>query len=130
MWIGFLAAVIAVGILLLIFFRFRRKRFSEKDKTFFRNHWTNIEKTFETDLRKAVLDADALFNWALDRRFGAGDVGDKLKTASSFFSDIDDIWKAHKLRNRIAHEIGGGVSKNEAENALRAFRKAFHDLGL
>ncbi|EKD64900.1 MAG: hypothetical protein ACD_50C00256G0002 [uncultured bacterium] len=46
------------------------------------------------------------------------------------FSDLNGVWFAHKLRNKIAHELDSRVSMGEAKRALAAFKRAFVDLGV
>ena len=53
-----------------------------------------------------------------------GSFADKLKKAGPRFQNLDALWSAHKLRNRIAHEVGIHVQPKEAERALRAFEGA------
>jgi hypothetical protein len=46
------------------------------------------------------------------------------------YSDLDGIWSAHKLRNKIAHQLDYNISQTTAKSALKEFEKAFKDLGL
>ena len=51
-------------------------------------------------------------------------MGDKLRRAGKYIPDLDDVWRAHKLRNRIAHEPGLTLSYRDVESALAALEKA------
>ena len=53
-----------------------------------------------------------------------GTFGEKLKKMQKTLQNIDAVWHAHKLRNRIAHEPGMHISSTEATAALAAFEKA------
>ena len=53
-----------------------------------------------------------------------------MKKAGQLFSDRNGIWSAHKLRNRIAHELDVKVSEKETRTALTQFKKALRDLGI
>jgi transposase len=78
----------------------------------------------------SVLNADKLVDQALRESGARGEtMGERLKSTSSRISDINGLWDAHKLRNRIAHESDVVVSYDEARRALASFRKALKDLG-
>ena len=47
----------------------------------------------------------------------------------SRFSNLNAVWRAHKLRNAIAHEAGFEVSYKQAFNALAIYKEALKDLG-
>jgi transposase len=78
----------------------------------------------------AVLNADKLVDLALRQCGVRGEtMGERLKNDASKFSDINGLWTAHKLRNRIAHESDVVVNYDEARHALGYFKKALKDLG-
>jgi hypothetical protein len=77
-----------------------------------------------------VLNADKLVDQALRESGINGEtMGERLKSSATKFSDLNGLWTAHKLRNRIAHEPDVAVSYDEARYALNCFRKALKDLG-
>ncbi len=78
----------------------------------------------------AVINADKLVDQALrECNFAGQTMGEKLKNSPKKFSDINSLWNAHKLRNKIAHETNVTVSYDEARYALASFKKALKDLG-
>lgn len=80
------------------------------------------------DPARRVVEADIVLDHALREIGYQGTLGDKLKKAGARFRDLDAVWRAHKLRNRIAHEPGVHVSDAEAAAALRAVESAIRDL--
>ena len=77
-----------------------------------------------------VLNADKLVDQAMRESGSKGEtMGERLKNSATKFSDVNGLWTAHKLRNRIAHESDIVVSYDEARSALSGFRKALKDLG-
>ena len=56
-------------------------------------------------------------------------MGDRLKHSSQRFSDVNAVWRAHKLRNTIAHEPDFEVTYEKSRNALDSYKKALRDLG-
>ena len=90
-----------------------------------------IERTKPQLIGEARLtdaEADKVLDLALNELGFKGTVADKLKKAGPRFSDINAVWRVHKLRNTLAHETGARVSENEATNAMRVFEKAINDL--
>ena len=56
-------------------------------------------------------------------------MGDRLKRGGGRFSDINGVWRAHKLRNVIAHESDAEISYKQAQNAVVIYKQALRDLG-
>ena len=56
-------------------------------------------------------------------------MGDRLKRVGDRFENQNAVWRAHKLRNVIAHESGVEVSYRQAQNALAIYKQALKDLG-
>jgi hypothetical protein len=108
-----------------------RRSFTEKDRKYIALKWHEVS---HTDARTCILEADKLLDFALGKFLGQKyfkvSLGEKLKMKGGIFSDLNGVWFAHKLRNKIAHELDFHVSMAEFKRALSAFRKAFIDLGV
>jgi len=124
-WLIFLVAVYFI----FLFIWRRRNRFGEKDREYIRINWNIVFSEAKSNPVKSILDADKLLDYALSRKGIKGSVGEKLKSkGDDLFSDINGVWNAHKLRNRIAHEISS-VSEKEVSRALSSYKRALNDLG-
>jgi hypothetical protein len=78
----------------------------------------------------SVLNADTLVDQAMRECGMSGNtMGERLKASATKFGDLNGLWTAHKLRNRIAHESDAVVTYDEARYALSCFKKALKDLG-
>ncbi len=84
------------------------------------------------DWRRAILEADIMLADVLTAQgySGAG-VGEQLKMANPIqMTTLDLAWKAHKVRNEIAH---GGESYNlterDAKVAIDYYKRVFEELG-
>jgi len=126
--------VVVLGIGLLIFISLTRKggkRALDQDR--YRSRWLEITQRFGDSSESwqfAVMSADKLLDAALHDRGVAGEsLGDRLKNAKPYLSNIDSVWRAHKLRNRIAHDHNVAISKRQAAEALKIFKRALADLG-
>ncbi|HSH31135.1 MAG TPA: hypothetical protein VK963_00520, partial [Candidatus Saccharimonadales bacterium] len=95
--------------------------------------WATITATADSGgagLRNAVSEADKLLDYVMRESGAPGQtMGDRLKAWGSRFSDIDAVWRAHKLRNSLAHDVGFDLVASQAREALRDFERGLRDLG-
>ena len=98
--------------------------------------WNDIkERHFfagdENDLKVAIIEADQALDNAMRNAGVLGtNLGDRLKKVKpSQLPNIEDVWQAHKLRNRIAHEGDMVIKRDVAERALTVYREALESLG-
>lgn len=96
---------------------------------FIKSHWVIIIDSAQSHPAQAILEADKLLDYALKCHGFRGTVAEKLKLAKARFSDVDQLWRAHKLRNRVAHELSGKITYGEAKTALKYFKAGLNDLG-
>ncbi len=130
-WVIGLIAFFVLDFILVLFIVFKRSRAKSLDmKTlqYVKSHWIRIIDMFNTNTKGAILDADKLLDYVLDRLGFEGHLGEKLKKAGPRFSDLNGVWFAHKLRNKVAHELGD-LNMDEARRALKNFKQALNDLG-
>jgi hypothetical protein len=97
--------------------------------------WSTIMATSAagaSGLKSAVNEADKLFDHVLKQLAIDGDtMGERLKNAKSRFSDYsvyDGVWRAHKLRNSLAHDIGFDLVPSQAKDALKGFEEGLRAL--
>ena len=84
----------------------------------------------ENERKLAIIAADTLIEKILALSGYAGEnLGERLKKIErSDLDSLDDIWKAHLVRNRIAHEAEYKLSANDALEALARFERALKGL--
>jgi hypothetical protein len=125
--------VVAIGIVLLVFMTLTRRGGRLLDQEKYRSRWLAITQAVgETpdSWQFAVINADKLLDTALRERGVIGEtMGERLKNAKTRLGNVDGVWRAHKLRNRIAHEDGVRISKRQTLEALKIFKKALTELG-
>ena len=90
---------------------------SPEEKQAIKERWQAIEETVklggEARLKQAIVSADNLIDGVLKQMKIAGQtMGERLKNSQRVFSQevLDDLWRLHKLRNRIVHEEGEYLS--------------------
>jgi hypothetical protein len=79
----------------------------------------------------AIPEADKLFDYVLKAKgFPGATMAERLKRAERDLTDRNGVWRAHKLRNSLAHEVGFAVSDGHGREALAAFKRGLQDLGV
>lgn len=96
--------------------------------------WIQIENLMQShnvsEWKVAILEADILLYDMLTQMGYEGDsIGEILKNVDKAnFVTIDDAWKAHRIRNIIAHEGANyELSREEAERTIRLFKRVFDE---
>ena len=131
--IGGLLVFIYLALVIWAMVKRRKGKFTGKDQQYIHSHWYRILDSFRHDPRHAIMDADKLLDYCLRKRGGGRfdkmSLGEKLKKSEGYFSDINGVWSAHKVRNKIAHELNLKLSERDAKIAISQFKKALKDLG-
>lgn len=99
-----------------------------------KKRWAEIEvlmkQSSENAYKLAILEADKLLDHTMKSLMYSGEtMGQRLKYACHKNPQLRPVWKAHIMRNKIAHEAGYRIRRNEAQFAIREFKKALRDLG-
>ncbi|MDQ5912096.1 MAG: hypothetical protein QG568_309 [Patescibacteria group bacterium] len=96
--------------------------------------WIQIEKNMQShnmsEWRVAILEADILLYEMLSQMgYDGNSIGEILKQVDkSNFITLDDAWKAHRIRNIIAHEGANyELSRDEAERTIRLYKRVFDE---
>lgn len=127
---GLVIVIVLVGLGLL--FVLSRRPQSRLNHQWYDEQWRAIEGQFsdgKSGQALAVINADKLVDKAMQQKnFGGTTMGERLKKHPTAFSDVNAIWRAHKLRNRIAHDQVQ-VFEAECRTALNTLRQGLRDLG-
>jgi hypothetical protein len=129
-----LAIIAVIGVALLIIITMTRGRGGQLDQQKYREAWLKIENNLDKSnlatYQFAILSADKLLDRALKESGVKGEkMGERLKNSKEKFSNVNQIWTAHKLRNVIAHEPDAKINLFGAKRALATFKKALKELG-
>lgn len=130
----FLVAILIVGAMVLGVVMVTRKTTRSLDLNKYRSKWLRIEQLLSRDqpasYQLAILEADKLLDHALKESGIAGKtMGERMKTFNSRWSNANNAWNAHKLRNRIAHESDVAISFDQTRQVLGYFKQALKDVG-
>lgn len=102
---------------------------TEETNTRWKDIEAHIASQSVSDWKLALIDADSLIDDILKRAGYPGKtMGERLKRIEP--SDLDhlaDLWEAHKLRNRIAHE-GERIERRDVDRAMEQYRLVLKEL--
>ena len=89
-----------------------------------------LEKGSDSDYKIAIIEADNIFDDLLKKMgYQGNDMGERLKQITkNQLANIDDLWQAHKIRNRIAHEPSFKLTQLQAKRAIEIYQRATQDL--
>lgn len=127
-------AIIAVGLLALVAMILTGKRAHVFNVEEYQTRWLKIENSLMKNqpitYNMAVMQGDKLLDRALIEMGVPGKtMAERLKRMEGRLSNIQRVWAAHKLRNRIAHDTDFEVNFSEANQALSTFRQALKEIG-
>ncbi|HCW32316.1 TPA: hypothetical protein DGH83_02325 [Candidatus Peregrinibacteria bacterium] len=129
MWLYFIiGGVVFFGLIFWV--NGRRGKISIEDQQKMQIYWAKVVNLVEINPKEALLEADKLLDVALKIKGFHGSLGEKLKRAGPLFSHRNEVWQAHKMRNRLAHELDVKVSLVEVKVFLSYFKQALNDLGI
>lgn len=129
-----LATVLVLGGALLLFIFYKSGDGIQLNVEKYRSQWLKIDGSIvegsPMTYQMAILNADKLLDSALkEARYSGNTMGERLKAADKTFSNVNAVWAAHKLRNRIAHEPDVTIRYDTARRAMAAFKQALKDIG-
>lgn len=130
----FLVVIVLVGGGILFIITHSLGKSKQLDVDRYRTSWLTIEQQLvkgeEASSHLVILNADKLLDQALKQRGFKGDtMGERMKNAKQTWTNANNIWGAHKIRNRIAHETDIKVGYDTARRALAAYKQALKDVG-
>ena len=130
----FLAAILVFGAILFAVISLTKRGASTLDVAKYQTRWMAIEQQLRRDeptsYQITILNADSLLDKALKEKGIQGEtMGERMKQMQKSWSNANNVWSAHKLRNQIAHESEVKINYDNARRALGSFKQALKDLG-
>ena len=132
--VTFLLAVLIVAVLVFVAILLTGKRGYVFNKEAYQAKFLTIENKLNQNnaatFMTTVIEADKLLDKAMIEMGVSGKtMGDRLKRCGDKFSNLNAVWRAHKLRNALAHEADLEISYKQAFNALAIYKQALKGLG-
>jgi hypothetical protein len=130
----FIIAVLIVGVMIFVAMIMTKKRHYHFNVEEYQSKFLTIEnglnKHSTATFMKTVIDCDKLLDKAMvEIGIPGKNMGERLKHSKDKFTDINSVWRAHKLRNALAHEADLEITYRQALAALAIYKKALKDLG-
>ena len=132
--VTFIIAVAIVGVMVILAMVLTRKRAHKFNVEEYQTRFLRIENKLSKDnpatYALAVINGDKLLDKALMEMGVPGKtMGERLKRCGDKFENVNAVWRAHKLRNTIAHENDLEVTYRQAAGALEIYKQALKDIG-
>ena len=130
----FILAILIVAVFIFVAILLTGKRGHHFNVEAYQARFLAIENKLNREnsatFMTTIIEADKLLDKALMEMGVPGKtMGDRLKRSGDKFTDVNAVWRAHKLRNAIAHEADLEVGYKQAANAIAIYKQALKDLG-
>lgn len=126
--------LVTAGVVLTYLKAPKKGALSGNAREIIRKKWDEIESLITQQNpsanKAAVMEADKLLGYVLGEMGYTGTIADKLKATPKKFSNLNNVWSAHKFRNHLVHDIHAEALHFQAKDAIDKFRQAFRDLGV
>lgn len=153
-WVGQIALIgmtlSVIFLALVVYVRIRivfaeHEGFSEKDRSMTvedpitaelpkNARWEHVRTLInapqESDWRRAIIEADSMLGVLLtDQGYRGASIGEQLRDANPLqFTTLDLAWKAHKVRNEIAHGGEGyKLQERDARATIDLYSRVFEE---
>lgn len=129
----YIAIIVAAVVVLVLISLVNRSTPKGIDKTHFKNEWNDIMELFKDPKTQpmSIVHADKLLDYALKCLGYRGEtMAERLVAAKPKLQHKDEVWQAHKLRNKIVHESLHEPTEKQMKIALSGYYKTFKDLGV
>ncbi|MCK4781929.1 hypothetical protein KAS79_03375 [Candidatus Parcubacteria bacterium] len=109
---------------------------SKKSREYYINYWRKIikrlEANSESEYKLAIIKADHLLDYVLkEKGYDGKSLEDRLRQVEpGKISDLNSIWKVHKICDNIPHDAIYKLDIDEAKRILAVYKKTFQDLGI
>ena len=132
--VTFVIAILIVAALVFVAILLTGKRGHHFNIEAYQTRFLEIENRLKQDNPASyvttIINGDKLLDKAMiEMGIPGKTMGDRLKRAGGRFTNLNAVWRAHKLRNAIAHETDLEISYKQAFNALAIYKQALKDLG-
>ena len=117
---------VIISIVYAIHWRyFRNRKLTPERKRFYT---TQIQLLNNKSSNERIIAYDKILSHILSDIGYTGTVAEKLKKKPSLISEfLEDIWRLHKLRNRLVHEFAE-IQEQDLEKSAQQYKKILFSL--
>ena len=90
----------------------------------------HVDSDREAEWKFAVVEADKLVDDLLKKAGYPGEtMGDRLTSIErGQLGNLDNLWEAHKIRNKLVHDVNYFLRQAEARQAIKFYAEALREL--
>lgn len=89
----------------------------------------HVNSTREAEWKFALVEADKLVDDLLKIAGYPGEtMSERLENIKGQLTTLDDLWEAHKIRNRLVHDSNYFLRYTEARRAIQLYEKTLTEL--
>ena len=103
------------------------------DGAHFKHEWNDCIEQFQDEKTRtlSLINGDKLLDEALKcLGYGGDTMAERLVSAKDRLKNKNEVWSAHKIRNRLVHESNYHPTEKIVKRSLNAYYRAFKDLGV
>lgn len=104
------------------------------DSELIKHKWLEIGEMMRAggpaNFRQAIVESDKLVDMVLKTKVSGETMGERLRSGRNLFKPVtyDNLWTAHKLRNKVVHEAEFEGLSSDAKTAVKFFEQALKEL--
>lgn len=129
-----LVVIALIGIALLAIIFLTHGTAKKLDQAQYRAAWLDIENNLDKNnaatYQFAIMSADKLLDRALkELGYKGNTMAERLKSASGEIKNQKAVWAAHRIRNKIVHEVDTRIDLKLSKQMLDIYKTALKAVG-
>lgn len=121
---------IAIALYLLYTSIKNRNQLPVTTKKYIQAKWLETKELANKNAKEAIIQADKILDHTLTKMGATGTVSEKLMHFEHRFTNFNLITQAHRLRNKIVHDLDFKPKEADLQKNLNYFEQALHDLDI
>lgn len=130
--VGIVVLILLVGFFFVVGLRSKKSGWQQQARKQLFSLQRRSQSRDLMTMKMVVMEYDKLLDFVLASRGARGNtLGERLKSSRKLFSNYsqyDQTWKAHKLRNRLAHDVNYTPHPQDLNSAAQAFYRSISSL--
>ena len=124
------ALLIVFGLILLVVIA--RHQQPKLNRQLVQKRWSKVmayAAEGEAGRQQALIEADKLVDFVLrEYRVAGNSMAERMRSSEQLIPNYQQLWDAHKLRNKVAHESDVTLSTKQIKQALRSYQQTLKGL--
>lgn len=121
-----LAKIVLLPLKLIYKLYAPQKKLNGVQKKALQKQWKHVQQI--STPAEQIIEAEKVFVSTLKKLGFTGTFAEQWTQAEKRYGKNQAVWRAHKLRNVIVHEVGKTASKNDASFVMQTYQKQLFSL--